>query len=190
MFVIFFLLSISISVRAVRITSYSFLGCNETYTFLIPMNFHTITIDDSYIVFNTRFYISQVMLLLSHLRMWIQISRMQVMTISFYSFPLLHWGSVSFVIYLFVVGNTYDVKRGGTLIDSATADETGLYLPAIAYGVRIVWKSIRMALRQWMQHPQIYLGWFYTFLCFDTNIGGRISLAQLLITRCWRCFYV
>ena len=52
--VIFFLIGVTISARAIWISvGTQFVVQNKTYTVTHTMNFHTITISDTYIVFNT-----------------------------------------------------------------------------------------------------------------------------------------
>jgi len=128
-FVIFFLLSFTLSVEAVRITTDTrFVVGNETYTVSHIMNFHTITIDDSYIIFNaTGFYVTSgnaITISLVYLNSNILGAGNGVKVLEFYATTT--GGSVSFGLSGFSVGNKYDVKRGGTLIGSPTADGTGL----------------------------------------------------------------
>jgi hypothetical protein len=127
--VVFFFLSVTIGVEAVRITTNTqFVVENETYTVYSTMNFHTITIDDTYIIFNTTgFYISSgnaITISLVYLNSNIASAGNGVKVLEFYATTT--GGSVSFGLSGFVVGAKYDVKRGGVLSSSPTADGTGL----------------------------------------------------------------
>lgn len=127
--VVFFFLSVTISVEAVRITTNTqFVVGNETYTVYNTMNFHTITIDDTYIIFNTTgFYVTSgnaITISLVYLNSNIAGAGNGVKVLEFYATTT--GGSVSFGISGFVVGAKYDVKRGGALASSPTADGTGL----------------------------------------------------------------
>jgi hypothetical protein len=125
---IFFLLSVTIGVEAVRITtSTQFVVGNETYTVSHTMDFHTITIDDTYIIFNTTgFYVTSgnaITISLVYLNSNIAGAGNGVKVLEFYATTT--GGSVSFGLSGFVAGAKYDVKRGGTLSTSPTADGTG-----------------------------------------------------------------
>ena len=128
-FVIFFLLSFTVCVNAVTITtSTKFLVGNETYTVSKTMKFHTITIDDSYIIFNTTgFYVTSgnaITVTLSYINSNIVGAGDGVKVLEFSASTT--GGSVSFGLSGFQSGNKYDVKRNGTTIASVTADGSGL----------------------------------------------------------------
>jgi len=127
--VIFFLLSVAVSAEAVRITpDIQFVVENETYTVSHPMDFHTITIADSYIIFNaTRFSVASgntITISLVYLNDDIMGAGDGEKILEFYATTTS--GLVWFDLSGFLVGTEYEVRRGGTPIALVTADGTGV----------------------------------------------------------------
>lgn len=120
---------LTINIFAVTITTdVEFKVENETYKVTHTMNFHTITIDESYIVFNTTgFYISSgnaITVSLVYINSNIVGAGDGVKVLEFYANTIS--GLVSFGLSGFSAGAKYDVKRGGTLIISPIADGDGV----------------------------------------------------------------
>lgn len=123
-----FLLSVAVSVQAVRIDpDVQFVVGNETYTVNQTMEFSSITIDSSYIVFNdTGFYVTSdldVDITLVHINDDITGTSNGERVLDFYASTT--GGNVWFNISGFVVGRSYMVNRSGSSIATPTANSSG-----------------------------------------------------------------
>jgi len=108
-------------------TSTSFVVENETYKFYRIMNFHTITIANSYIIFNTTgFCISSsnsILVTLVYLHKDIPRAGDGKKVLEFYAKTIS--GTVIFSLSGFPAGNKYAVKRGGISIATPTVNSSG-----------------------------------------------------------------
>jgi hypothetical protein len=115
-------------VSAVTVTTDTkFVVGNETYTFSHTMYFHTITVGDSYIIFNeTGFYVSSgndITITLVYINDDITYAGDGEKVLEFTAETTA--GSVVFDLSGFPVGNTYVVKRSGSSIATPTTDGSG-----------------------------------------------------------------
>jgi len=125
---VFIVILFSFPISAVMIdTDARFFVENETYTVSHPMNFHTITVADTYIVFNTTgFYVTSgnaITISLSYINSNIAGAGNGVKVLEFYGTTTS--GSVVFGLSGFPAGTKYDVKRGGVPITTVTANDLG-----------------------------------------------------------------
>jgi hypothetical protein len=108
-------------------TNTSFVVENETYKFSRTMNFHTITIASSYIIFNTTgFYISSsnsILITLVYINNDIIRAGPGKKVLEFYATTTS--GNVIFSLSGFPAGNKYTIRRGGTSIATPTANSSG-----------------------------------------------------------------
>jgi len=123
-----FLLSVAVSVQAVSINpDVQFVVGNETYTVSQTMEFNSITIDSSYIVFNdTGFYVASdldIDITLVYINDEITGARNGERVLDFYASTT--GGNVWFNISGFVVGRSYMVNRSGSTIATPTANNSG-----------------------------------------------------------------
>ena len=111
-------------------TNTSFVVENETYKFSRIMNFHTITIASSYIIFNTTgFYISSsnsILITLVYMHKDIPLAGDGKKVLEFYAKTIS--GTVIFSLSGFSAGTKYAVKRGGLSIATPTANNSGYIL--------------------------------------------------------------
>jgi len=126
--IVFFLLTVASNASAVWIsTGMQFVVQNETYTVTHTMNFHTITIDDTYIIFNTTgFYITSgnpISIQLSYIHPNIVSAGNGIKVLEFYANT--SGGSVLFRLSGLAVNCKYDVKRNGVTISSVSTNGTG-----------------------------------------------------------------
>ena len=115
-------------VSAVTVTTNTkFAVGNETYTFSHTMNFHTITVGESYIIFNeTGFYVSSgndITITVVYINDDITYADDAEKVLEFVAETTA--GSVVFDLSGFPVGNTYNVKRSGSSIATPTTDGSG-----------------------------------------------------------------
>ena len=124
------LLGLTFGLHAFAITitpDNQFIVENETYTVYQTMDFHTITVGPSYIIFNTTgFYISSnndITITMVYLSDDIYGASDGDKVLEFYADTTS--GTVSFSLSGFQAGNNYTVNRGGNTIGTPTANGSG-----------------------------------------------------------------
>jgi len=137
--------SISVSAITIRPGTYYLVG-NETYTVNQTMDFESITIDSSYIIFNdTGFYVTSgndIVITLVYINDDITGAGDGEKVLEFYADTTA--GSVVFDLSGFSAGIDYLVNRSGSPIDISTADGSGF----ISF-INSVWSSHLFEISQW-----------------------------------------